>query len=125
MTIRGDFGLKDFGVKLRRLEWEVFKHVVAAAHESIVNGSTITGSPGQPADLREGKWTLQLESEDVAILSCAEPSARSVENGISRYDGHPIKLKSAVGGFHSVGQTEQHFDKLVDEVARQVVGSNA
>jgi hypothetical protein len=93
--------------------------------QSIVFGSEITGAPGQPEDLRGGEWTTQYEGESSAVISTNDPSAPSVEDGISHLHGGPITLKSATGGFHSLLETRLNFDKLVEDVTQKVVGSDA
>lgn len=119
--------LAEFSKKLERTEKEVFHAIVDLANESVVLGSPITGSPGQPADLRDGDWTTVYEGETSALISTSERSARSVEDGVShKHGGVPLsKLHSPIGGFHSVGLTQQHFDKIVEEVIHRIVGSNA
>jgi hypothetical protein len=117
--------LQAFAEKAKRREREVFTRSVEAVAQSIVFGSEITGAPGQPEDLRGGEWTTQYEGESAAVISTNDPSAPSVEDGISHLHGGPITLNSPTGGFHSVLQTRLGFEKLVEDVTQKVVGSDA
>jgi hypothetical protein len=114
--------LNAFAEKAKHRERAIFTGSVEAVAQSVVFGSEITGSPGQPEDLRRGEWVTQYEGESTAVISTDDPSAPSVEDGISRFDGSPIKLKSPIGGLHSVLQTRLNFDKLVDDVAQRTLG---
>lgn len=109
----------------RRLtnEWAaIHDGVVELAHNSLVYGSAMTGAPGQPADLREGQFKIIRESELETTVATDDPSARSVEDGISyKHGGVPITLHSPIGGFHSLALTEQHGDKIIEAVTRRVV----
>jgi hypothetical protein len=116
--------LQAFAEKAKQREREVFTRSVEAVAQSVVFGSEITGAPGQPEDLREGAWTTTYEGEQAAVISTDDPSARSVEDGISHLHGGPITLNSPLGGFHSLLQTRLNFDKLVENVTQRVVGSD-
>lgn len=114
--------LAEFSKKVERTEEEVFHAFVDEMADVIVNGSPITGSPGQPHDLRDGDWTTRYESDTVAVISTSEPSARSVEDGISYKHGRPLtKLKSPVGGFHSLKTAVAGSDKVLIHVVRRLV----
>lgn len=105
-----------------------FDELTNLAFESIVNGSPeLTGSPGQPEDLRKpGVWTITKLNERENVISTVEPSAKSVEDGIKyRSGGGPItKLKSSIGGFDSVKKTQQHADNLVGEAIKRARGKS-
>lgn len=103
-----------------------FDVLTELAFDSIVNGSAQTGSPGQPEDLRKPDvWTITKLGEREKVISTVEPSALSVEDGVKyRSGGGPItKLKSNVGGFHSVKLTQQSGEKLVEETLKRVKGA--
>ena len=105
---------------------KVMDELEGLAYDSIVNGSPLTGSPGQPRDLRKpDSWSKTKLSEGERIISSVEPSALSVEDGIAyKKGGQPIKrLKSDIGGFHSVALTAQNGDKLIQEALRKVDGA--
>lgn len=96
--------------------------VVELATESVVNGSTLTGAPGQPEDLRE-KFQTVPESDTSAIVGVTDPSARSVEDGISyAFGGVPAKLHSAIGGFHSFKLTEAALPRLAQTMVQRTGG---
>lgn len=104
---------------------EIREGVAVICFESIVFGSAATGAPGQPDDLREGQWTLADTGPDTTTISTDDPSARSVEDGISYKFGGPIELKSPIGGFHSVKLTHQNAERIVEPVVLRVVGKGA
>jgi hypothetical protein len=121
--------LPEFAKTLERTEKEIFDGIVDLAYESVVNGSAITGSPGQPSDLRDadpatGKdWYKEYDAPLSASIANNDKSARSVEDGISYKHGRALtKLHSDVGGFHSVALTVLGYDKIAAEVVRRVVG---
>ena len=104
--------LKKFGVLSKRREQLLFVNVIKHVHRSIVHGSEVTGSPGQPfktGDL-QGSYirTGSIENRLVTIAS---------DLGYAPYYEDPpqrrIKLRSAVGGFHSVKITRLNFRWLV------------
>jgi hypothetical protein len=89
---------------------------------SIINGSLLTGAPGQPDDLRGDQWKENHEADNRTSLGVADPSAASVESGISRFNGKPITLHSPIGGSHSIKLTRMGEDNIVRKVVRDVVG---
>ncbi len=96
----------------------VFVGVATETLNSIVEGSAITGAPGQPVDTGNLKasWHLGFESATSALISTNVEYAPYIEDGIGR---GPMTLRSAVGGFHSVALTRMGFQKIVDsEVAK-------
>lgn len=112
-------------VFLRQLDADVpalRRELAKEAYESIVNGSSLTGAPGQPADLREGQWTIAETGPDTTTVGTSEKSARSVEDGISYKHGGRLlkKLKSPLGGFHSTKLTHQNAEPLVKKVVNSV-----
>ncbi len=123
MVSRFAAGLSKFDLKCRATVVQVFDGVVSLVGESIVVGSGITGAPGQPEDLRDGDWRRAPEGELVALVSTKDKSARSVEDGISYKHGTPLKkLKSSMGGFHSVKLTVAAGDRIVQSVVTSVTG---
>lgn len=93
---------------------DVVTEAVALTADSIVNGSSVTGSPGQPSDLRKGAWKVQRLTDWYAVISTGAKSARSVEDGMSYKYGRPLtKLHSHVGGFHSALATAAGFPRLL------------
>lgn len=116
-------GLSQEVRELTELVHEVFTTAVDIVDDAIVNGSQPLGSPGQPHDLRDGDFVKTYENPWSAVIQTSEKSARSVEDAISYKFGTPLKkLKSPIGGFHSVRIVELNFDKAF-EMARQKVGA--
>lgn len=103
---------------LRLDEWhrDVFDRVGDLVYESIVNGSPITGAPGQPVD--EGglraSWSRVYEDANTQLIGTASLYAQSNEDGIARPGGGPYELRSKVGGRHSVALTVAGFGAIVE-----------
>lgn len=97
----------------------------ALAKTSIVEGSEITGAPGQPVDTGNLKnsWQLEFLSPTEAMISTNVDYARPIEDGVG--PNGPMTLRSAVGGFHSVALTMNGFDRIVAEANRQLNGTDA
>lgn len=94
----------------------VFDAVVEQTRASIVEGSPITGAPGQPVDTGElrDSWTVRYERPGVAVIASDAPHALVVElnpRGIT-YSNH---------GPHSVALTRAGFPTLAKRVARNIV----
>jgi hypothetical protein len=117
--------LQRFQVKLDRRTLDVFHGTAFAAHRSITEGSPVTGAPGQP--VRSGAlrnsyqmaWESPLTVQIASALKYAEP----IENGYWKTGplaGVQMTLRSQVGGFHSIKLTVAGFQKLVDQVNREV-----
>ena len=108
--------------------------VFETSRESIVEGSPLSGSPGMPQDIREGRpskpgskrvvrqFKVIRETDNRTALGTDEPSIHAIETGISSFNGAPVMLKSPVGGFHPIALTRQAEDKIVRKVVREVVG---
>jgi hypothetical protein len=114
--------------RLRELDLEgkvdaVHKGVVNRVFDSVVYGSLESGSPGQPEDLRQGQWQVTDEGENQTLIWTDDPSARSVEDGISYlHGGVPITLNSPIGGSHSVALTDQNGDRIIEKEVQRVFG---
>lgn len=115
-------GLRDFGVKVQAETLEIFAEFVTLTHESVVAGSALTGSPGQPVDtgnLRRS-WQINWQGPAQADISTNLPYAPSIEDGVSyAHGGTPMTLRSPTGGFHSVAVTMAGADRLLDEAKRR------
>lgn len=92
---------------------EVLVDVAAAMHDSIVNGSSVTGAPGQPVDTGNLKasWQLESVSPESARITTNVAYARVIEDGVGRHG--PLTLRSTVGGFHSVEKTVDGVPALI------------
>lgn len=123
--------VRQFSAKADQTTRDVFANVVDAAHSSIVNGSTVTGAPGQPVGqygpgyhpgevggVLKASWQVVFDSPTSAEIMTASPYAVQNEYGISATDG-PYVQRSTEGGRHSVALTIAGFPLLVaDEAAK-------
>lgn len=115
--------LRAFEEKVAERGRGVFLESVNIVRESIVDGSEVTGAPGQPVDTGalRASWQQVFESEDVAAVITAQDYAPPIEEGVGRFG--PMQLRSKVGGFHSVKMTRASWQRILDEaVLRNVRG---
>lgn len=111
----------------------VFTRVTTEVQRSIVNGSELTGAPGQPVDtgtlknswLGEmiGAWGWQLTT-NVAYAWQIEHGLRYATRGnVSGQTLQRLTLRSSVGGWHSVALTLVGFPAIVSYALAQERGS--
>lgn len=102
---------------------DVFTGLVDLAHDSIQNGSPITGAPGQQVDHGDLKasWQKWYPSPEEAMISTDSPYAEQEEEGIAA-SGKAITQRSQVGGPHSRKLTVAGLPAILDIVTRQVAG---
>lgn len=123
--VRFEDALKRAVIEIEGLTKDIVTTAVELTADSIVNGSSVTGSPGQPADLRDGAWKTQHLSDYYAVISTTAKSARSVEDGMSYKHGRPLtKLHSDIGGFHSALATAAAFPRLLSEAVKKNGGKS-
>ena len=98
---------------------KAFDATAAEAFESIVEGSPITGAPGQPKISGElaRSWTLDRKSSE-ATISTSDSGADEIEEGL--HNGRAIVLRARTGGFHSVKSTVAGIQPLVDHVVQNL-----
>lgn len=123
MTFQGD--IARFTVKTIAKQKLIFFGVANGLHTSIVQGSPVTGSPGQPVAKKFGgtlKNSWQLEFPELFLAATSTPIiyARGIEEQVDPRSGNQLTLRSEVGGFHSVKLTRAGFQKLVNKAAREV-----
>lgn len=108
------------------------------ALDSIVNGSAVTGSPGQPEASGALKRSWRIRREGTAIfVESTSPYARVIEYNIrsarARYSvrGRRLKRKTFIhgrayrnGGAHSTALTRAALPKLVEMAVVNVVGAS-
>lgn len=124
--------LREFSVKTERIAHDVFVNSASAVLDSIQNGSTVTGAPGQPVGqygpgyhpgevggTLKQSWQLEFPSAEKALVSTNVQWAVQNEYGISATDG-PYVQRSTVGGRHSVALTRAGWDKIVASEAAKV-----
>ena len=112
--------IKRFTDKAERRARDVFVASTVEVRRSIVEGSTLTGAPGQPVDtgalrasfvddfVSSTEWRIQTNIEYAPVI----------EDGIGK--NGPITLRSEVGGMHSVKKTVAGWDRIVTFVNRSV-----
>lgn len=126
-----------FAIEVEAADKAIFVETAVLAHESIVNGSPLTGSPGQPVDTGalKASWHLEL-GEDEASITTPIAYAPIIEDGLrSAYDpsgdapprprtkgGVRTHIKSTVGGHQSVALTVAGIDRLIEEAGHRVGG---
>lgn len=124
--------LERFRQSLRTKRRDVVLSVVRKVKQSVVEGSSVTGSPGQPVQtgFLKGSWDDFEEADWIWLVATNAEYAPSIEDGLQepyeRADGtvvtpSPMTLRSEVGGFHSVKLTRAGFEKIVREALREVV----
>lgn len=123
---------------LRNVE-DVFVFAIQEVRRSVIEGSTITGAPGQLVD--EGtlktSWQDVFTSKYVWELATVNKYARAAEDGGRLFRGKRIRYrppgvgnrlkngvdrKSKVGGFHSVKLTLASWDRVVTFAIQQAGG---
>lgn len=114
--------IKVFELKLERMADGLLPAIAATAHESIVDGSALTGAPGQPVD--EGglkaSWQLAFPTPEIAEITTKSVYAVPNETGI-RHDGKPYQLRSPVGGRHSVALTYVGLPRIIEHEAKRLM----
>lgn len=102
----------------------VFDGAVLEATRAIVEGSEITGSPGQPVDTGNLKASYQTvyESPTRAVIGTNVEYARAVEDGIGPHGAVTYGAKNGIGGSHSVRQLVVNWDRVVAVVTERERG---
>ncbi len=115
--------VRRFIQRVEQRQRAVHNAVCDAAFVSIVEGSPVTGAPGQPVDTGNLKNSWQniitgpLEREIVTNVVYAPDIEEGTRNGRN------MTLRSQVGGFRSVALTRAGWQRLVTQVTAQVVGN--
>jgi hypothetical protein len=115
------FGLdvKRFGAKVEQRIRDVADRSTQLAYESIVQGSPITGAPGQPVDTGNLKASWQIVEGPLRNeITTNVVYAPQIEDG-SRA-GRALVLRSQVGGFHSVMLTRVSWGRIVEQATKEV-----
>lgn len=120
-------GLRAWQIATQAKTRAVFADMAAAVHESIVDGSPVTGAPGQPVDTSNLKTSWQLDfapdmrsatiGTNVAYAPDIEDGMRTARSGqVTGRTQQRLTLRSRVGGFHSVKLTVANADRLLAAV---------
>ncbi len=119
-----DFGsqVRAFGLKVEGQTKNVFVQTAVATKASIVEGSSVTGAPGQPVDTGalRASWQLEFTTPTSATIATNLEYAPIIEDGVR--DGKALTLRSQVGGWGSVRATVLNFDRLVQEEVEKANG---
>jgi len=99
----------------------IFVNSVSLAKEAIVEGSPITGSPGQPVQTGNLKtsWQEELIGNEAATISTNVEYAPAIEDGIGPHG--PMTVRSQMGGFHSVKLLIAGWWAIVQQAVAQTV----
>ena len=91
-------------------------------NESVVEGSSITGAPGQPVQKGQlrGSFQLTFPKRLFSSLLTKLVYAPGIELGKDMRSGKTLSLRSAVGGFHSVKLTRAGWNKLVRMALKEI-----
>lgn len=118
MSFRED--LKRFSVKVQTRNRDIFVGMTEEVQRSVVEGSEITNSPGQPVDTGalKASWIPEFTSPTEWQTSTNLVYAPVIEAGVGA--NGPLTLRSQVGGFHSVALTVAGAQAIADHVAKRV-----
>lgn len=112
--------LKAFADQAKLRHQAVFVGTVTEIERSIMDGSEITGAPGQPVqtgNLRGSFAPPIFETPTLARVATNVVYAPEIEEGAR--NGNPLTLRSEVGGFHSVALTIAGFPAIVEHEAER------
>jgi hypothetical protein len=103
--------------KVKARDQAVFAGFADACKTSIVDGSPVTGAPGQPeasGDLKDS-WTLEYPSPTLAVISTPLIYAPLIEDGMGPHG--PLKGPvGGQGGYHSLKLTIAGAQRLLEQV---------
>jgi hypothetical protein len=121
VSFEGD--LKLFAGKVLARHKQVFVGSVQHVHTSVVDGSPVTGAPGQPVDTGNlrASWIQSYPAEYIGEVSTNVEYAPAIEDGIGPFG--PMTLRSAVGGFNSAKLTRANWDRVVEHEVRAATGT--
>jgi hypothetical protein len=113
--------LRAFAAKAERITRDTFVNTTTEVQRSVVEGSEVTGAPGQPVDLGNLKNSFipQFTSNTTWETTTVFRYAPSIEDGFSYQWGVPLTLRSKVGGFHSVKLTRAGWERIIETAAKQ------
>jgi len=107
--------INKFAIKVQTNSRAVFVNTASHAYESIVNGDTLTGAPGQPVDTGalRASWQLIFNSPTEARIATNIEYAPYVEDNV-----RGVKFKNH--GPHSVALTIAGMSRIVAVEAAKV-----
>lgn len=109
--------LQKFTEKVERRTHDAFVRTTQEVHRSVVEGSELTGAPGQPVDTGNLKssWRPKFLTRWLWQTTTKVEYAPIIEDNL-----RGATLRSEVGGFHSVALTRAGFQNIVDAVVTEV-----
>ena len=113
--------IKAFTAKVEAKTQTIFVNTVAAAKDSIVLGSPITGAPGQPVAFGtlRASWNTEFELPTSARITTNLGYAEPVELGIGPHGPVAYGAKNGIGGSHSVAHTMTGLPLLLADETRK------
>lgn len=123
MTAADDAHNRQTIIRVGAMLKDSFVGIVEECTRSVVEGSELTGSDGQPVDTGHLKasWQTVFESPTHAVIGTNVKYAESIEDGLSyAHGGKPMTLRSEVGGFHSVRKTMAGIEHIKQAVVARV-----
>ncbi len=109
--------LNRFATKVEKRSRAIHQISTEEVQRSVVEGSSITGAPGQPVQSGnlKGSYVPVFEGPFLWRTSSAVIYAPVIEEGFG------MTLRSTVGGFHSIKLTRGGWQRIVDFAQREVV----
>jgi hypothetical protein len=125
MTFRDD--VQHFARTGATRQQAVHAAAVELAFTSIVDGSPLTGAPGQPVApdappgvrTLKGSWQQISEAPQQTLIATDVLYAPDIEDGAR--NGRALTLRSKVGGFHSVKLTRAGWEQIVAHAVRHAL----
>ena len=112
--------VRRFAAKVGQRARDIHNGVCDLAYSSIVEGSALTGAPGQPVDTGnlKGSWQNVIEGPLTRAIVTNVVYAEQIEDGTRA--GKALVLRSQVGGWHSVKLTRAAWPRIVEHVTAEV-----
>lgn len=134
MTAADDAHNRQTIIRVGAMLKDSFVGIVEECTRSVVEGSELTGAPGQPVGqygpgyhngekggYLKASWQTVFDSPSQATIGTNTEYAESIEDGLSyAHGGTPMTLRSTVGGFHSVKLTVAGAERIKQAVVARV-----
>jgi len=106
---------------IRERQRKLFVRVAEKMQESLVFGSTVTASPGQPKQTGDliRSWQPTFPEQWRARSASGLEYAPNIEYGQGPHG--KLTLRSVVGGFHSRELTRTGFQRMVDTSVAEIL----
>ena len=112
--------IRRFQAKVDARHLAIHRRSCELVYASIVNGSPLSGAPGQPVDTGNlrASWQQVIEGPLTQRIQTNVVYAPIIEEGTRA--GRALTLRSAVGGFHSVALTRAAWPVLLAAATAEV-----